>query len=151
MERLDWFFTSSSWTLQYPDTSVSTLIMQTSDHWPCNITISSNISKGKVFRFENHWLQHPGFLQTAQSGWNDPSNQSDSAKAITAKCKNLRKTLRSWSQKLSNIKKNLENVKNVLSLLEAIEEHRDLTVLEWNFKNLLIEKLNELLDLQKMY
>jgi hypothetical protein len=65
--------------------------------------------------------------------------------------KNLRKTLRSWSQKLSNIKKNMENVKNFLSLLEAIEEHRDLTVLEWNFKNLLIEKLNELLDLQKMY
>ena len=34
LERLDWFFTSSSWTTLYPDTSVSSLIMPTSDHWP---------------------------------------------------------------------------------------------------------------------
>lgn len=29
LERLDWFFTSASWTLAYPNTSVSTLIMET--------------------------------------------------------------------------------------------------------------------------
>jgi exonuclease III len=62
MERLDWFFTSSSWTTNYPSTSVSALVMQTSDHWPCNISISTNIPKGKIFRFENCWLQSPSFI-----------------------------------------------------------------------------------------
>jgi len=46
LERLNWFFTSSSWTTLYPDTSVSSLIMPTSDHWPCSITISTAIPKG---------------------------------------------------------------------------------------------------------
>lgn len=147
LERLDWFFTSSFWTASYPNTSVSTLVMQTSDHWPCNITISNNIPKGQVFRFENYWLQLPSFMQIAQSGWIDPSNQVDKAKAITAKCKNLRKTLRIWNQKLSNFKKNLANIKTVLSFLEIIEEHRDLTILEWNFKEILVERLNEILGL----
>lgn len=151
LERLDWFFTSSSWTTSYLITTVSSLVMQTSDHWPCKITISTSIPKGKVFRFENYWLQHPSFIQTAQEGWQDPSNQLGRAKAITAKCKNLRKILRSWQQKLSNLKKNLENVKTMLSLLEIIEEHRDLTVMEWNFRETLIDKLNQLLDQQKVY
>lgn len=151
LERLDWFFTSSSWTTQYPETFVSTLVMQTSDHWPRNITISTSIPKGKTFRFENYWLQQPSFLQTAQQGWQDPSNQSDKAKIITAKCKNLRKVLRTWQQNLSNLKKTLENVKTTLSLIEVFEEFRDLTLAEWNFKEMLIEKLNQLLDQQKIY
>lgn len=120
LERLDWFFTSSSWITHYPETSVSTLVMQTSDHWPCNITIFTSIPKGKIFRFENYWLQHPSFLQTAQQGWQDPTNQTNKAKAITAKCKNLRKALRSWQQNHSNIKKNLSNIKTVLSLSQKL-------------------------------
>lgn len=151
MERIDWFFTSSSWTTSFPDTSVSTLVMQTSDHWPCNITISTSIPRSQTFRFENFWLQHPDFLQVAQQGWQDPTNQVDSAKAITAKYKNLRKVLKSWQKNLSNLKRNVTNVKTVLSLLEIIEELRDLTLVEWNFKETLIEKLNQLLELQRVY
>jgi hypothetical protein len=33
--------------------------MQTSYHWPCNITISTSNPNGKIFRFENYWLQIP--------------------------------------------------------------------------------------------
>lgn len=54
LERLDWFLTSSSWTLSYPNSSVSTLTMETSDHTPCLICISTVIPKGNVFRFENY-------------------------------------------------------------------------------------------------
>jgi hypothetical protein len=49
LERLDWFFTSASWTLSYPNTSVSTLTMETSDHVPCHISISTAIPKGIYF------------------------------------------------------------------------------------------------------
>jgi exonuclease III len=105
MERLDWFFTSSSWTSSFPDTSVSTLVMQTSDHWPCNITISTTIPRGKIFRVENYWFQNPTFLPTAQQSWEEINCQTDKAKIITAKFKNLRKSLRSWQKNLSRIKK----------------------------------------------
>ena len=42
LERLDWFFTSQSWTNSFPNTSVSTLAMETSDHVPCVISIQQS-------------------------------------------------------------------------------------------------------------
>lgn len=151
MERLDRFFTSSSWTTSFPDTSVNTLVMQTSDHWPCNITISTSIPKSQVFRFENYWLLQPSFMQTAQQGWEAVSSQTDKAKTITAKFKSPRKVLRSWQQNLSSLKRNLSNVKVILSLLEIIEECRDLTIMEHNFKETLIGKINQFLEQQRVY
>jgi CRISPR/Cas system-associated endonuclease Cas1 len=75
----------------------------------------------------------------------------DKAKAITGKFKNMRKFLRNWQQKLSGLKRNIENVESILSLLEIIEESRDLTVAEWNFKEELNAKLNQLLEQQRTY
>jgi len=49
LERLDWFFTSASWTVKYPDTIVKTLVMEVSDHWPCVIEISTQIPKANIF------------------------------------------------------------------------------------------------------
>lgn len=54
LERLDWFFISNSWSVSYPGTNVSALSRQTSDHVPCLITITTDIPKGKIFRFENY-------------------------------------------------------------------------------------------------
>jgi hypothetical protein len=125
--------------------------MQTYDHCPCNISISTAIPKNKVFRFENHWLQQPSFIQTAQQAWEEIGIQQDRTKTITAKFKNLRKALRIWQQNLSNLTKTMENTKTVLSLIEIIEECRDLTVMEWNFKETLIQNLNLLLEQQRVY
>jgi len=66
LELLNWFFTSSSWTLTYPNTFVSPLVMETSDHSPCAITISTTIPKQHIFRFENFWLQHRVFFSIDQ-------------------------------------------------------------------------------------
>jgi hypothetical protein len=74
--------------------------MQTSDHWPCNISISKDILKSQIFRFKNYWLQQPSFIQVAQQGWEEVSSQPDKAKAITSKFKNLRKILRNWQKNL---------------------------------------------------
>ena len=51
LEKLDWVFTSSSWTLSYPNTSVKALDVAPSDHTPCIISISTVIPRSKVFRF----------------------------------------------------------------------------------------------------
>lgn len=69
LERLDWFFSSTSWTLSYPNTFAYPLSMETSDHIPCTISVSTKIPKGSLFRFENHWMEHPDFLNTVQQNW----------------------------------------------------------------------------------
>jgi hypothetical protein len=54
LERLDWFFAAVSWMAQYPGSSVSTLNRDTSDHMTCLVSISIDIPKAKIFRFENY-------------------------------------------------------------------------------------------------
>jgi exonuclease III len=88
LERLDWFFASASWTLSYPISEVSTLTMETSDHVPCLIKISTAIPKSHIFRFENYWLQREDFMQQVILGWQSNNLHIDAAKALTAKFKN---------------------------------------------------------------
>jgi hypothetical protein len=51
-------------TSSYPSTLVTPQGKPTSGHIPCVITIQTQIPGSKVFRFENYWIAHPGFLQT---------------------------------------------------------------------------------------
>lgn len=67
---------------------------ETSDHVPCVIKITTDIPKINLFRFENYWMEHEDFLAVVQHGWNVPISQSDKAKVITAKFKNLRRVLK---------------------------------------------------------
>jgi len=151
LERLDWFFTSQSWTNSFPITCVTTLTMETSDHSPCLISINTTIPKGKVFRFENYLMEHEHFLNIVQHGWALPTFQSDPAKVITAKFKNLRRVIRAWQAQLSSLKANIANVKLVLSFLGLLEEFRDLSLQEWNFRHILEQRLISLLKQQKIY
>jgi hypothetical protein len=96
LERLDWFFTYSSWTSSYPATLVFPLVKPTSDHVPCVISIGTSIPKARVFRFENYWLQHSDFMQIVQNAWDIPVNHSNSAKMINAKLKILRRAIKLW-------------------------------------------------------
>lgn len=146
LERLDWFFTSPSWTLNYPTTSVLSLTIETSDHVPCLISISTVIPKTHIFRFENYWLQHEDFMNQVQLGWQTEYNHSDAAKF-----KNLRKVLKQWKMTLSNLKQNIENVKLVLDFVNLLKYFRDLSLVEWNFRPILENKLISLLQQQKTY
>jgi mannosylglycoprotein endo-beta-mannosidase len=151
LERLDWCFTSTSWTEKYPNTMVRTLVMETSDHWPCVVEISTDIPQSNIFRFENHWLDHDNFFSVAIRGWNAPEHMSDLAKRITSKFKNLRRELKSWRSQLPNLAVAIKNIKSVLHFLDTLEVFRDLSLLEWNFRILISEKLISLLKQQKTY
>jgi endonuclease/exonuclease/phosphatase family metal-dependent hydrolase len=61
LERLDWFFTSASWTLSYPVTFVKSLVNETSDHVPCLVSFVTTIAQHHIFHFENYWLHHEQF------------------------------------------------------------------------------------------
>jgi hypothetical protein len=72
------------------------------------------------------------YLQTTTSG--HPNNK---AKLISAKFKNLRRVLRVWLSLLSSLKCNIEKVKLTLWLFNLLEAFRDLTLVEWKFKQIL--------------
>jgi hypothetical protein len=54
----------------YPGSSVTTLSRDISDHMSCLVSITTDVPKAKVFRFENYWLLHDDFMQVMNLGWN---------------------------------------------------------------------------------
>lgn len=96
-------------------------------------------------------MLHEDFLSIVQHGWSLPTGQSDKAKIMSAKFKNLRRVLKAWHLQISNHKITIANVKLVLSLLEMLEDCMDLTIQEWNFKEVLANKLVLLLQQQNIY
>jgi hypothetical protein len=82
-------------------------------------------------------MEHNHFLSVVAHAWSIPTPHLDPARKLTAKFKTLRRVLRAWQAQLSNLNTNIANVKMILSLLELMEKFRDLTVEEWNFKDVL--------------
>jgi hypothetical protein len=150
LEQIDWFFTSAAWTLKFPNMIVNPLARPTSDHVPCVISIATSIPKPQVFRFENHWIKMPGFMDTVKWIWNIHCHR-DSAKIISSKFKLLRKALENWSTSISVINKIISNCNEVILLLDGLEEQRSLHISEWNFRNIVKNCLHHLLLCRKEY
>jgi hypothetical protein len=89
MEQLDWFFTTCEWTLRFPNTMVFPLSKSTSYHTPCVVSISTSIPKAKIFRFENIWLDQPGFMDVVKRAWELPTHKNNVASVLAAKFKNV--------------------------------------------------------------
>lgn len=125
--------------------------METSDHWPCVVEISSKILNGSLFRFENHWLQHENFIPMVQQVWSMRTQQQDPARRLTEKLKNLRRAIRQWKSSISSLSMTIQKIKSLIYLLETLELLRDLSLPEWNFRNLICDKLINLLKMQRIY
>jgi hypothetical protein len=115
------------------------------------ILINTDIPKAKVFRFENFWLLREEFLPVMQHGWNVPVFQQDHAKKISAKFKNLHRVLKMWHYQLFKLSSIIENNKLMLSFMDVLEETRDLSLQEWNFRLLVQENLDKWLEQQRVY
>jgi mannosylglycoprotein endo-beta-mannosidase len=112
--------------------------------------VDTYIPKAQVFRFENHWVRLPGFMNIVQNIWNIDCG-GDSAKILSAKFKLLRKGLKNWSQSISAINLIIENCNKVILRLDEFEELRPLHITEWNFWKIVKCKLNQLLICKKDY
>jgi hypothetical protein len=135
----------------HPGSTAITLSRDISNHCPCLISISTEIPKAKIFRFENYWMMREEFMQIMENGWNLPNSQSDVAKKPALKFKNLRRALRDWQSSLQSLTKTIENNKMLILLLDSLEEFRDLSLEEWNARNIFQSNIESLLQQQKEY
>ena len=123
-----------------------------SDHIPCKIMIGTSIPKSTVFRFENFWPDHPGFLETVQASWSSHGQlRGNSAFTLAQKFKALRHSLKHWSRKLSNLTALIENCNKVIFYLDSFEECRSLVLMEWNLRKIIRVKLLQLLRYKNIY
>jgi CRISPR/Cas system-associated endonuclease Cas1 len=80
-----------------------------------------------------------------------PTQQSDKAKIINAKFKNLRRVLKAWKLHFPSLGKTIQICKEIILFLDIMEEFRDLTVEEWNSRTITSQHLQDLLHQQKIY
>ena len=135
LEQLDWFFTTADWISAYPNTVVFPLAKTSSDHVPCVVSIDTTIPKSKIFRFENFWVEMPGFLDCVKTSWEEPVAVGLSAPAtLLVKFKRLRFALKKWSTNLSSLKRLATKCSEVVLYFDNLEELRPLTRPEFNFR-----------------
>jgi hypothetical protein len=145
LEQLDWFFTSSNWISEFPNTMVFPLAKPASDHVPCVVNIDTVIPKAKKFRFENYWVDMPGFMECVQTSWNKPTRKTSSAAVLAEKFKQLRYDLKKWKMGISKLKLLIEKCNQVIFLLDDLEDKRPLFCTEFNFRKVVKLHLEELL------
>lgn len=151
LEQLDWFFTSVNWTISYPSTEVVPLAKITSDHIPCRVSIGTNIPRSDVFRFENFWVEHEGFLDTESNCWQSTAQLNSAARTLSARFKSLRVALKKWSRNLSNLTLLINNCNTVISFLDTLEDSRNLFNTEYNLRRLMKRQLATLLHYKNLY
>jgi hypothetical protein len=89
-------------------------------------------------------------MAVMQHGWDVPVSHQDVAKRPVAKFKNLRRVLKNYSQ-LSNLAVMITNNKLVLQFMDSLEESHDLSLEEWNFRQMVQGNLEMLLEQQRVY
>src|SRR3954465_7549145 len=117
-------------------TQVIPLAKTVSDHVPCVVSIGTTIPKSNLFRFENFWVEHTGFLECVQQSWATASHKTHITGRIVYKFKTLRKNLKQWQKSISNLKLLVEKCNRVVFILDCLEEIRPLTIPESNFRNI---------------
>jgi hypothetical protein len=90
-------------------------------------------------------------MSVFQNSWTGQPILCDKAKNLTAKFKYTRKVLKEWQRSLPKIDKTVRQIKLLIKFIDIIEEHRDLSIEEWNFRELLQTKIVGLLQIQKIY
>jgi hypothetical protein len=151
LEQLDWCFTSLNWISDYPNTLMLLLARITSDHTPCVVQISTKIPKGNLFRFENFWVEQQGFYDLVKLAWEYEVKATSSASTIVAKFKLLQRVLKRWSQSLSQLKIQLKQCNEIISVLDKLEENMPLYLTEANLRNVINKHIEKLLKAQKEY
>ena len=151
LEQLDWFFTSTNWTIDFPNTEVLPLAKITSDHIPCKVVISTKIPRANLFRFENFWAEQDDFLDTVYDSWTSTPANSDAARTISSKFKALRARLKDWSKHLSNLRMLISNCNQVIGFLDALEDIRGLFNPEANLRAVVKKQLQIWLRYKNLY
>jgi hypothetical protein len=80
-----------------------------------------------------------------------PVKAKSTSAIIGAKLKNLRYELKRWGKSLSHFKDLVAKCNHVILLLDQIEDARDLSRPEFNFRNIVKSHLKHLLQVQSDY
>lgn len=99
MTKIDHFFVSSEWLEIFQRTDLQALASLGSDHYPLFLQGDVVHDFYRGFRFESHWVNCPGFLETVKQVWDKPVNSQDAILRVHVKLMRTAKALKIWRRK----------------------------------------------------
>ena len=115
------------------------------------VSIDTVIPKAHIFRFENFWVQQPGFYDCVKEVWSRTTKSQHSSGILTEKLKALRKALKIWGKSLSKLRLLIAKCNTVILFFDTLEEERQLFVQEANFRKAVKFHLECLMRAQFLY
>lgn len=153
LEKLDRILVSKDWEDLFPNSIVTKLPRDISDHNP--LIISSGPSKPVKhiqFRFEISWFSNPDFIPTVQKIWDKPCNAKSSLDKIQQNLKLFKQYFKGWGFNLQGeLRKKRALVNTELAVLEKLEEEVGLSDSQVANKLVLLKENYELLEQEETY
>jgi len=141
LARMDRMFVNNAQCIAFPQTSLSSLVRQTSDHTPIIVHMSTQIPKSTLFRFENAWLHNNLFLPTVLPAWHEAPATHDAAGNLAGCLKYTRAAAKVWARHNRAPPTLIPNCKFLVLLFDTLEEDRVLSVLERQVRSMCHERL----------
>ncbi|CAO2147693.1 unnamed protein product [Urochloa humidicola] len=141
LARLDRVLFNLDFGDAFPNCSLTSRTRNTSDHVPLVISLSTDIPRPFLFRFENLWLLNPSFLHTVLPVWSAVAPRSDAAGNLVARVKALRSAAKVWSKTQRKPPCFLNNCRFLIHLLDVFEETRTLSTGELRLRLLCQDRL----------
>ncbi|CAG7901046.1 unnamed protein product, partial [Brassica rapa] len=99
-KKIDHAFINQSWAQRFPAGYAEFLEPQQSDHAPCLFRLPDDQRRApKPFKFFNHIIDHPLFMETVRSNWNPDSVTGTYQFKLVRSLKILKKDLRGINQR----------------------------------------------------
>jgi hypothetical protein len=150
-ERLDRVLVSIEWEQQYPLATVEALNREISDHTPLLLSLGEKgkAKKSAPFKFELSWLLKEGFFDVVHEVWRKENRGVTSMQRWQNKIRRLRQFLRGRANNLNGAyKKEKQELLRKAEELDKKAESQLLSQREWDLKQSIHERLNQLLRVE---
>jgi hypothetical protein len=141
-ERLDRVLGNADWQNLFPNSNITHLPINSSDHSGLWLRLGSNnnTNRRNYFKFLGSWLEHPDFEQQVIHSWSNSDNWQGNVSRLTDNLKSWNKnTFGNIFRKKHRIIKRLEGINNKL----LIEDNESLHILRdqlWNDYNTILDQ-----------
>jgi mannosylglycoprotein endo-beta-mannosidase len=150
MSMIDAFFCNEEWDTSHDDHILHALSSSLSDHCPLLLASCRGPKRPHSFRFEDFWTRMPGFSDTVQKAWAEPTGHVDPYHILHSKLTTTGKRLKLWSKGLfSTAKIQLHMALHVILHLDRAMDSRLLSPEETDIRTRLKRRIIGLAALER--
>lgn len=144
--KLDRVLVNAEWNLGFFQTVATAIMAATSDHALFIVEFSKDTTRSNFFRFENFWLDIEEVRGVISEGWTRGTRAfAVTTSLISIKMRRIRAAIRKWGRSRGSVQLLMENNKHVVDFLNAVEEYRTLSNLEFCLRDHANKKVQQLI------